>query len=108
MLEIVFPKYHWTTAVDIEASYKSVPAISYGKYDCSSFTLLSRFSLITGEGLSDRLVEGTVKFGGGSVMLWGRMLWDGPGYACRIDGRMDGDLFIQILRLVLLFQPSQR
>ena len=25
------------------------------------------------------------------------MLWDGPGYACKIDGRMDGDLFIQIL-----------
>ena len=50
-----------------------------------------------GEGLSDRLVEGTVKFGGGSVMLWGCMLWDVPGYACRIDGRMDGDLFIQIL-----------
>lgn len=50
-----------------------------------------------GEGLSDRLVEGTVKFGGGSVMVWGCMLWDGPGYACKIDGRMDGDLFIQIL-----------
>ena len=30
-------------------------------------------------------------------MLWGYMLWDGPGYACRIDGRMDGELFIQIL-----------
>ena len=28
-----------------------------------------------GEGLSNRLVEGTVKFGGGSVMLWGCMLW---------------------------------
>ena len=38
-----------------------------------------------------------MKFGGGSVMLWGCMLWDGPGYACRIYGRMDGDLFIQIL-----------
>ena len=50
-----------------------------------------------GEGLSDRLVEGTVKFEGGSVVLWGCMLWDGPGYRCRIDGRMDGDLFIQIL-----------
>ena len=61
-----------------------------------------------GEGLSDTLVEGTVKFGGGSVMLWGCILWDGPGYVSRIDGRMDGDLFIQILRLVLLFQPSQR
>src|SRR6266481_926630 len=50
-----------------------------------------------GEGLSDRLVEGTVKFGGGSVMVWGCMLWDGPGYACKIEGRMDGDLFIQIM-----------
>ena len=47
-----------------------------------------------GEGLSDRLVEGTVKFGGGSAMLWGCMLWDGPEYASRMDGRMDGDLFI--------------
>src|SRR6266481_8023375 len=50
-----------------------------------------------GEALSDRLVEGADKFGGGSVMVWGGILWDGPGYACKGDGRMDGDLFIQIL-----------
>ena len=50
-----------------------------------------------GEGLSNRLVEGTQKFGGGSLMVWGCMLWDGVGYACRIDGRMDGDLYIKIL-----------
>jgi len=50
-----------------------------------------------GEGLSDRLVEGTKKFGGGSVMVWGCMMWEGVGYACRIDGRMDGDLYIKIL-----------
>ena len=25
------------------------------------------------------------------------MLWDGPGYACKIDGRMDGDLYIKIM-----------
>jgi transposase len=50
-----------------------------------------------GEGLSDRLVEGTFKFGGGSLMMWGCMLWDGPGYACKIDGRMDGDLYIKIM-----------
>ena len=49
------------------------------------------------EGLSDRLVEGTVKFEGVSVMLWGCIIWDGPGYTYRIDGRMDGNLFIQIL-----------
>src|SRR5204863_4894137 len=50
-----------------------------------------------GEDLSDRLVQGTQKFGGGSVMVWGCMLWDGPGYACKIDGRMDGDLYVKIL-----------
>ena len=51
-----------------------------------------------GESLSDRLVEGTVKFGGGNLMMWGCMLWDGPGYACKIDGRMDGDLYVKIMQ----------
>src|SRR6266478_1792263 len=49
------------------------------------------------EPLSDRLVQGTKKFGGGSVMVWGCMTWDGVGMACRIDGRMDGELYCQIL-----------
>jgi hypothetical protein len=30
-------------------------------------------------------------------MMWGCMMWKGPGYACRIDGRMDADLYTQIL-----------
>ena len=38
------------------------------------------------EGLSDRLVEGTVKFEGGNLMMWGCMGWDGVGYATRIEG----------------------
>src|SRR5882762_969242 len=50
-----------------------------------------------GESLSDRIVEGTVKFGGGSVMIWGCMTWEGVGMACKIDGRMDADLYVQIL-----------
>ena len=45
-----------------------------------------------GEGLSDRLIEGTVKFGGGSVMVWGCMFWDKPGYACKIMGEWMGPL----------------
>src|SRR5260221_4142266 len=49
------------------------------------------------EPLSDRLVQGTKKFGGGSVMVWGCMTWDGVGMACKIDGRMDGELYCQIL-----------
>jgi len=51
-----------------------------------------------GESLSDRLVEGTVKFGGGNLMMWGCMLWEGPGYACKIDGRMDGELYVKIMQ----------
>ena len=50
-----------------------------------------------GESLSDRLVEGTVKFGGGNLMLWGCMGWEGIGYACRIEGKMDGELYKLIL-----------
>ena len=49
-----------------------------------------------GESLNDRLVEGTLKYGGGSLMLWGCMSWDEIGYSCKIDGRMDGDLYIEI------------
>ena len=55
-----------------------------------------------GEGLSDRLVQGTVKFGGGSLMFWGCMFWEGPGYGTKIDGRMDANLFVSILEDELL------
>ena len=55
-----------------------------------------------GEGLSDRLVEGTVKFERGSVMIWGCMTWEGVGFAAKIDGRMDSDLYLQILKDDLL------
>ena len=50
-----------------------------------------------GEGLSDRIVEGTVKFGGGSLMMWGCMMWEGVGFGCKIDGRMDAELYTKIL-----------
>ena len=30
-------------------------------------------------------------------MLWGCMMWEGCGYACRIEGKMDADLYISIL-----------
>ena len=50
-----------------------------------------------GEGHSDRLVQGTQKFGSRSLMVWGCILWEGPGFTARIDGRMDADLYTQIL-----------
>jgi len=47
--------------------------------------------------LSDRTVEGTVKFGGGNVMVWGCMGWNGVGYATRIEGKMNGALYVSIM-----------
>ena len=35
-------------------------------------------------------------------MMWGCMTWDGVGDAAKIDGRMDGDLYLQILKDELL------
>jgi hypothetical protein len=39
-----------------------------------------------------RLVEDTVKLGGGSVMIWGCMAWQVVGYATNIYGTMIGYL----------------
>ncbi|CCM06997.1 uncharacterized protein FIBRA_09315 [Fibroporia radiculosa] len=50
-----------------------------------------------GEGLSDRLVEGTLKFGEGNLMMWSCMGWDGVGNVCKIEGKMDADLYVSIL-----------
>ena len=50
-----------------------------------------------GECLSDRSVNTTLKFGGGSIMIWGCMTWEGVGYSCKIDGKMDQHLYCQIL-----------
>ena len=30
-------------------------------------------------------------------MVWGCMLWDEMGYTCKIDGKMDVDLYVSIL-----------
>ena len=45
------------------------------------------------EALSDRLVEGILKFGGGSLRVWGCMMWEGVGNLVKIDGEMDADLY---------------
>ena len=47
--------------------------------------------------MTEQHIKGTVKFGGGSLMMWGCMTALGVGYACRIDGRMDAELYKNIL-----------
>jgi len=50
-----------------------------------------------GSMLTEQHVKGTVKFGGGSLMIWGCMTAQGVGYACRIDGNMNAELYTCIL-----------
>ncbi|KAJ8501832.1 hypothetical protein ONZ51_g375 [Trametes cubensis] len=45
-----------------------------------------------GEGLSDWMVEGMLKFGGGSLIFWGCFRWKGTDHSCKITGKMDADL----------------
>src|SRR5271154_6487549 len=42
-------------------------------------------------------VCGTLKFGGGGLMLWGCMTATGIEYACRIEGHMGAKLYTKIL-----------
>lgn len=51
---------------------------------------------------SEQQVKGTLKFGGGSLMVWGCMTPQGVGYMCKIDGRMDAELYTRILQDDLL------
>ncbi len=44
-----------------------------------------------------RRIKQTVKFGGGNLMMWGCMGWEGVGYATRIEGKMDAELYTTIL-----------
>ena len=55
-----------------------------------------------GDELASRNIQGTVKFGGGNLMMWGCMTAQGVGYACRIDCRMNAEVYTGILDDYLL------
>lgn len=50
-----------------------------------------------GKARPEHLIQPTLKYGGGHIMIWGCMGWDGIGNCCRIDGAMDSALYVQIL-----------
>jgi len=55
-----------------------------------------------GDGLIEREVQGTVKYGGGNIMVWGCMGWNGVGHLAEIEGRMDANQYVNILEENLL------
>ena len=55
-----------------------------------------------GEECLAECAQQTVKFGGGSVMVWGCISCDGVGPLAKIDGRMKGKDYIDLLSANLL------
>ena len=49
-------------------------------------------------GMQARLVNETFKHGGGSLIMWGCMHWEGTGYISQIIGGLDAKLYIEILK----------
>lgn len=50
-----------------------------------------------GTGLADRQVIPTKKFGGGNLMVWGCITWNGVGLLVEVEGRMDAEQYVSIL-----------
>ena len=48
------------------------------------------------------MAEETLKFGGGSIMIWGCMSWFGTGGMNQVVGRMNSDQLISILSTCLV------
>ena len=55
-----------------------------------------------GQPLLDREVDPAVKHGGGNIMVWGCMGWNGVGIIVEIEGRIKADQYVQILEQGLL------
>ena len=50
-----------------------------------------------GAPLQSQHILQTIKFGGGNVMIWGCMTTTGVGLMCRTEGKMDAELYEEIL-----------
>jgi hypothetical protein len=96
---------HKRQRVDFALRYKDWTVADWKRVIWSDETKINRFGSDgrkwiwkkAGSALTDQHVEGTVKYGGGGLMIWGCMTAQGVGYACRIDGRMDATLYVNIL-----------
>lgn len=54
------------------------------------------------ERLQPKHVKQVVKHGGTSLMIWGCITYDGPGYICKIDNTLDKELYVKILETDLV------
>ena len=96
---------HVKARYEFAVKYKNWTLDDWKRVIFSDKTIINRFGSDgrswvwkeQGAPLQEHHVKGTVKFGGGSLMMWGCMTCDGVGYACKIEGNMDAALYTNIL-----------
>jgi hypothetical protein len=81
--------------------------MSFFRMSQSSIFLAQMGGNIVGEGvesinLLDQHVQPIVKFGGGSIMVWRCMNWEGVGNLRLIEGIMDKYVYCEILEMELI------
>ena len=60
---------------------------------------------MVGEELKEDCVQSTVKHGGGGIMVWGCINARGVGILSKVDGRLNGEAYIDMYWEMLLSQP---
>ena len=91
-LNFAYQYQHWTLE-----DWKLVIFSDETKINCLGSDGCSWVWKRPGEPFTSRLAKPTVKYGGGSLMLWGCILWEGIGFSTRIQGTLNAELYTQIL-----------
>lgn len=99
-------KRHMKNRLEFAKKYVNMPLIYWKKV---LFSDESKFNMhkndgppkvwrAQGDAYNISCMRGTVKHGGGNVMVWGSMAWNGVGKLTFIDTKMDAELYISILK----------
>ena len=64
--------------------------------DCAEGT--KRFLIKRNQRYDPQFIQGKRQQGGGKLMIWSRVSWDGPGPLVFVDGTMDGPKYLRLLR----------
>lgn len=103
-------KKHMERRLEFTKKYHKMPLSFWKKV---LWTDESKFNMFKSDGMQKvwrkpgqsyklSCLRGTVKFGGGNIMLWGSMAWNGTGKLAFIDDKMDAQLYVDILKKNLL------